>query len=49
MPHAHFCPDCRRAWSHARMACPYYRVEDNGVRMWTEGEALLCRDCAEAP
>jgi len=32
MPHAHFCPDCRRAWSHARMACPYYRVEDNGVR-----------------
>ena len=31
------------------MACPYSVVEDNGVRMWTEGEEMLCRDCAEAP
>lgn len=31
------------------MACPYYRVEDNGVRMWTEGEELVCRECEEAP
>ena len=48
MVHAHLCPACGTAWSHARMACPYYHIEDDGLRVWTEGEALICRDCEGA-
>ena len=47
MPHAHYCPGCSRSWRHALVACPDYRVEDDGLRTWTESAPMLCRDCAE--